>query len=145
MKPSKNAYELIKEFEGCKLAAYRCPAGIWTIGFGHTGQDVYKGLTITQRQADKLLEKDAYVSGLWVDKLVTIKLNQNQYDSLVSFIFNLGPAQFRASTLRAKINRGASPEEIATQFMRWVFASGVKLKGLIKRREREAQLFMKNL
>ena len=136
------ATTLIKEFEGCKLKAYKCPAGIWTIGYGHTGNDVYEGKTITQQEAEVILENDLkrFVDG--VDKLVTVQLTRNQLGALVSFAFNVGLGNFRSSTLLKILNQGRYADA-AEQFLRWDKAGGKVLPGLTKRRHAERTLFLK--
>lgn len=126
----------IKEFEGCSLTAYKCPAGVLTIGYGHT-KGVKAGQKITQAQADALLKSDlkqfeSFVNGLYVCT------SQGQFDSLVDFCFNLGCAALERSTLLKLIRQHASTNDIQKQFMRWVYASGKKMNGLVKRRAWEA-------
>ena len=98
MKTSRNGLELIKRHEGCRLTSYKCLAGIWTIGYGHTGRDVVPGMTITSLQAEELLMKDVR----WAEDAINqenLPLNQNQFDALVSFVYNIGAVNFRSSTL----------------------------------------------
>ena len=105
MNTSTNGLALIKEFEGCKLDAYKCPANIWTIGVGHT-KGVKEGDRITESQALDLLREDMRWVENAIDKHVTAHLNQNQYDALASFIFNCGEFAFYSSTLLKKLNAG---------------------------------------
>lgn len=140
MKTSTNGINLIKNFEGCRLTAYKCPAGVWTIGYGHT-KGVKKGQKITKEQAVNILQDDLKTYENGVKKAVKIDLNQNQFDALVSFTYNVGLGAFRTSTLLKKLNKkdftGASKE-----FPRWNKANGIVLKGLVKRREAEKILFI---
>ena len=133
--------DLIKKYEGCKLEAYKCPAGIWTIGYGHTGQDVFEGKTITQQEADSLLSKDLTRFEKFLNRIIKVPINQNQFNALASFTYNLGMGALQNSTLLKKLNNndfiGA-----ANEFDRWVYANGKKLEGLIKRRKEEKELFL---
>ena len=103
---SPNGQTLIKKFEGLRLTAYQDMVGVWAIGYGHTGPDVKPGLTITQQQADQLLINDLVRFNNGVNALVTVKLNQNQFDALVSFSYNLGLGSLQNSTLLRLLNQG---------------------------------------
>ena len=140
MRTSKKGIDLIKKFEGIKTKAYKCPAGVWTIGYGHT-KDVKKGDTCTMAQAIEFLKEDLRVFEGAIDDLVKVELNQNQFDALVSFVYNVGSGAFQDSTLRKFLNAGHFPLA-AGQFDRWVYAKGVKLEGLVKRRAAEKELFL---
>ena len=131
---------LIKKYEGCQLKAYKCPAGVWTVGVGHT-RGVKEGMTITQEIADKLLQEDIAPTEKALNAL-KINFRQGQFDALVSFIFNLGIGNFNSSTLKKKIVAGAKDEDIAAEFGKWNKAGGKVLAGLTKRREEEAKLWM---
>lgn len=136
------AAPLVKKFEGLRLTAYKCPADVWTIGYGHTGKDVVQGLKWTQAQADAALMDDMAVALCDVRKKVTRQLNDNQLAALVSFVFNLGGGAFGGSTLLKKINSG----DIAgagKEFGKWINAGGKPLPGLVKRRSAEAELWGK--
>lgn len=141
MKTSKNGLDLIKKYEGCRLTAYKCPSGIWTIGYGHTN-GVKKGQKISQKQAEIFLKEDIKKFENGVKKAVFVPLTQNQFDALVSFCYNCGLGAFKTSTLRKKLNakdyKGASNE-----FLRWNKANGVILSGLTRRRKAEKALFDK--
>lgn len=139
MKTSQNGINLIKQFEGCKLTAYKCPAGVWTIGYGHT-KGVKKGQKITKEQAVNFLQDDLKTFENGVKKAVKIDLNQNQFDSLVSFTYNVGLGAFRTSTLLKKLNN-KDYTGAAAEFQRWNKANGKVLNGLIRRRTAEAKLF----
>lgn len=138
-KISNKGIELIRSFEGLELKAYLCPAGILTIGIGHT-KGVKKGDTITEEQALQYFKDDIEPIENYLNKL-NICETQGQFDALVSFIFNLGKGSFSRSTLLKKIKNKASDEEICAQFMRWVYAGGKKLNGLIRRRKAECELW----
>lgn len=135
MKASKEAVEKIKEFEGCRLKAYKCAGGVWTIGYGHTG-GVKEGEEITMDAANELLAMDLMDVEAEVDALG--EWTQGQFDALVSFVFNLGICQFMSSTLYKKIKAGAPKEEIQFQFRRWIYSGGKILPGLQIRRAWEA-------
>ena len=133
---------LVKEFEGLYLTAYVCPAGVLTIGWGHTGPDVYKGMTITTAQAETFLTNDLSKFVTCVSNNLKVKLNPNQVGALVSFSFNVGCGNFQSSTLLRRLNAGEPPNTVATQELpRWVYANGVKLAGLVRRRDREVAFF----
>lgn len=138
------ACNMIKKLEGCKLKAYKCSAGVWTIGYGHT-VGVKDGMKITQQQADKFLEDDLDIFYNCVMKNVGSICNLNQIASLTSFAFNVGNGNFENSTLLKVIK--ANPQnftEIEKQFMRWVFAgSKTPLEGLKNRRIAEFNLYKK--
>ena len=140
MNTSQNGIELIKKFEGCRLETYICPAGVFTIGYGHTGADVKSGLKITQEEAETLLKNDLKAFEKGVQRIIKKELTQNQFDALVSFAYNLGLESLRKSTLAKLINQGKI-KEASSQFERWVYANGVKLNGLIRRRKAEKNLF----
>ena len=135
------AIPLIKEFEGCKLKAYKCPAGVWTIGYGHT-DGVKEGDEITQQEADRLLADDVHSFSAGVQRLVTSDINRNQLGALTSFAFNVGLGNLRHSTLLRLVNKGDFVGA-ANQFPRWNKAGGKVLAGLTRRREAERKLFLK--
>ena len=139
MKASERAYSLIRQFEGLRLTAYRCPAGIWTIGYGHTS-GVVMGMVITKEQAEGLLRQDIATA----EKIVSAEcpnLRQCQFDALVSFVFNAGGGNFRKSTLLKKVKANPDDNSIMDEFLRWVYAKGVVLPGLQKRRLAEMRLY----
>jgi len=140
MKTASHGLGIIKHYEQCRLKAYLCPANIWTIGWGHTN-GVKSGDTCTQAQADKWLEEDLLEAERAVARHVRAGINQNQFDALVSFVYNLGGPQFAGSTLLKLVN-GGDFASAADQFGRWVFAKGVKLDGLVARRSDERHLFL---
>ena len=139
MQISKAGLDLIKQFEGLYLKAYRCPAGVPTIGYGHTA-GVAMGQTITQQQADDYLRRDVRQFERAVARLVTVPLTQGQFDALVSFAFNLGEGALAQSTLLRLLNTG-DYAGAAAQFDRWNKAGGRVLPGLVRRRAAERALF----
>ncbi len=141
MKTSDNGINLIKKFEGLKTKAYKCPGGVWTIGYGHTS-GVKSTDTCTMEQAIEYLKRDLIKFEYDINKLVKVELNQNQFDALVSFVFNEGSEKFKNSTMLKFINNKHFPLA-AGQFDRWVYSKGVKLEGLVKRRKAEKELFLK--
>ena len=147
MNYSKNGLHLTENFEGLRLTAYPDPAtggDPWTIGYGHTGNDVYPGLTITQEQAEELLMKDVQKAAADVNAKVTTDMNQGEFDALVDFVFNCGAGNFNGSTLLKKINEG-DMEGAAQEFDKWDMAAGKHLAGLLRRRQAETAEFLSNL
>lgn len=144
MKTSKAGLDLIKQFEGCRLRAYKCPAGVLTIGFGHTSAagepKVTTGMTITQAQANKILANDLGQYEDAINRLVTVDLTQNQFDALVSFVYNVGPATFAKSTLLKKLNAGQY-DAVPAELMKWTRGGGKELPGLVRRRRAETALW----
>ena len=139
MKSSELLINKIIEFEGCKLQAYKCPAGVWTIGVGHT-KGVKQGQTITKAQAMTLLKGDLLPCENYVNNLSVCK-TQGQFDALVDFAFNLGTAALGRSTL-LKYIRAKKPEQyIREEFAKWVNSKGMRLKGLVIRRAWEADRY----
>ena len=143
MNISQNGIDLIKRVEGCRLKAYRCPAGVLTIGYGHTGSDVSNGMVISQEKAENMLKMDLVVHCNNVTKLVKVPLNQNQFDALVSFEYNVGYGALSTSTLLRLLNQGKYTEA-SKQFERWVYAGGKPLEGLKRRRKAEKELFIRS-
>lgn len=146
MKASQNCVDLIKSFEGYKSKAYLCPAGVPTIGWGSTmyqdGKKVKIGDTITEEEAEDLLMWELDKKSIGLHGLV---LNQNQVDSLLSFIFNLGIGAFKKSTLCKKIRLNPWDTSIREEFMKWnkarVGGKLIELRGLTRRRDAEANLY----
>ena len=139
MKISAEGLSLIKKFEGCELEAYQCSAGVWTIGYGHT-KDIEEGMTITKEQAEEMLVDELHEYESYVNEYVTVELEQNQFDALVSWVYNLGPNNLKASTMLKVLNSGDF-SGVPAQIKRWNKAGGKVLEGLIRRREAEALLF----
>lgn len=145
MRISEQGVDLIKSFEGVSLTAYPDPAtggDPITIGYGHTGPEVYLGLKITQQQADQLLEDDLLKFERGVTELVKVPISQNEFDALVSFAFNLGLGNLKSSTLLRLLNENAHHDEVAAQFLRWDRANGKQMAGLTRRRKAEAAMFL---
>ena len=138
---NKEGLELIKQFEGCKLKAYVCPAGILTVGYGSTGSHVKPGMVITQEQAEELLRSDLRRFEDFVANRCA-PATDNQFSALVSFCFNVGQEALRTSTLR-RLHLEGKYEAAADQFARWNKASGRVLPGLVRRREAERALYVK--
>ena len=137
MKISQNGINLVKRFEGCRLKAYKCPAGVWTIGYGHTGADVWQGLTITQAKAEQLLRQDMMKFETHVMKFNNrYHWNQNEFDALVSFAFNVG------SINQLTQNGKRSRAQIAAAMLKYNRGGGEILPGLTKRRQAEQELFL---
>ena len=139
MKTGSKGIDLIKHFEGCELEAYKCPAGVWTIGYGHI-KGVKEGMTITEHQAEEMLKSELNEYEGYINNLVTAELNQNQFDTMVSWVYNLGGGNLKASTLLKVLNAG-DYAGVPAQMMRWNKAGGKVLEGLTRRRQAEADLF----
>lgn len=138
---SNDAVEMIQSFEGLELAAYRCSAGVLTIGYGHTGPDVSEGMRITKEEADSLFDKDIGFFEKEVDLLTReLDLPQCQFDALVSFAYNLGVSSLQRSTLFKHV-RNRDSAAAAKEFMKWVNAKGKPVKGLFARRGAETAMF----
>lgn len=131
---------LTKQFEGLSLTSYQDQVGVWTIGYGHTGPNVHGGMTITEAQAELLLESDVAAAVTGVNRAVTAQIQQNHFDALVDFAFNLGCASLLSSTLLRLINAG-DLAAAAPQFLLWDHAGGVVVPGLLRRRQAEMDLF----
>lgn len=141
MKTSGEGIALIKKFEGCELNAYQCSADVWTIGYGHT-RGVNEGDTCTKDDAEKILIDDLVEFEGYVNDLVDAELTQNQFDALVAWTFNLGPTNLKSSTLLTRLNSG-DLDDVPHQIKRWNKAGGKVLDGLVRRREAEALLWLK--
>ena len=139
MKTSLEGINLIKHFEGCELEAYKCPAGVWTIGYGHI-KGVQQGDVITEQQADDMLVEELEEYENYIHNLVNCPLNQNQFDALVAWVYNLGSSNLQASTLLKVLNAG-DYAGVPAQMLRWNKAGGKVLEGLTRRRQAEADLF----
>ena len=131
--------QLIKNFEGVRLAAYLCPAQIWTIGYGHT-RTARPGMVISAEEAGWLLDDDLKLTGREVERLVAVPLNGNQFAALCCFAFNVGSLNLGQSTLLRLLNRGWY-EQVPVQLLRWNRAGGEALGGLTRRRAAEAKLW----
>lgn len=143
MKTGNKGLALIKSFESLQLKAYQCPAGVWTIGYGHT-KGVKQGDVIDEKQADQFLKEDCIEAEKAVNAQ-NLTLSQNQFDALVSFVFNVGVGNFQTSTLLKKAKLNAADPTIADEFAKWNKArvKGVLsvLNGLTRRRQAESDLY----
>ena len=142
MKTSPKGITLIKEFEGLRLKAYKCPGGVWTIGYGHT-TGVKPGMVISEAQAEEDLKADLIAFERYLNGL-GLALNQNQFDALVSFIYNVGTGNFSNSTLLRKVRANPRDNSIMDEFLRWVYSKGRVLPGLQRRRLAEMKLYFSN-
>lgn len=139
MKINSEGLELIKSFEGCRLKAYKCPAGVWTIGYGHTA-GVKEGDVITQSQADEFLKSDMAKYEGYVEKHCSeLNLNDNQFSALVSFCYNCGVGNLQM------LVRNRTVTQIAEAIVRYNKANGRVLNGLVRRRKAEQELFTKGM
>lgn len=139
MQTSEKGKEFIKHFEGCKLEAYQCSGDVWTIGCGHT-RGVEEGDKISKKQADALLSADIEMVETHVQRLITVDLDQSQWDAIVSWCFNLGCGNLRASTMLQVINSGEL-DKVSEQIIRWDKVGKKAVAGLTRRRKAEADLF----
>ena len=140
MKTSQKGIDLSKRFEGFSPTAYLCPAGVWTIGYGHTA-GVRAGDSVDEDTAEDFLREDLADAEGAVGKYVKVPLKQWQFDALVSFTFNLGSGNLYSSTLLKKVNRNPDDSAIRQEFEKWVYAGGRVLKGLVDRRKAEADMY----
>jgi lysozyme len=144
---SADGLALIKSFEGClkprpdgQLDAYRCPAGVWTIGYGCT-IGVHEGMVLTHDEASRMFARELGHFEIIVGRLVTVPLTQHEFDALVSFAYNCGEGALAGSTVLRELN-GGRPENVPAQLMRWTKGGGRVLNGLIRRRKAEGALFL---
>ncbi|MCT8349473.1 lysozyme [Photorhabdus temperata] len=140
MQISEKGLSKLKGYEGLSLTAYRCPAGVWTIGYGHT-RGVKPGDVVTDKQAEQFLLEDLAPAYITIESNVKVPLTQGQFDALCSFIFNFGTGAFVRSTLLKKLNAG-DYRGAADEFMRWNMAGGRVLPGLDARRASEKTMFL---
>ena len=146
IKTGSAGIDMIKHFEGFRSAPYKCPAGIPTIGYGATFYTNGKKVTmsdksITETEAVALLKSMLVSFEKYVDSYCVDAINQNQFDALVSFCYNLGPSNLKSSTLIKKVNANPNDPAIRVEFMKWTKAGGRTLAGLVKRREAESNLY----
>lgn len=147
MQTSEQGIKMIIAFEGIEEKAYKCPSGVWTIGVGHTGEvddrPINAGMHITQEKAMQLLRQDlAHFEEYINAEPYAKKLQQHQFDALVSFVFNIGTAAFHSSTMRRKLCSGADNDSVAAEFGRWIYGKKGMLPGLVRRRKIEAEMFL---
>lgn len=144
MKMTEEGLALIRRFEGFRPTAYRCPAGAWTIGYGHTSQAgppaVAAGMTISEAEARRILQADVECFAAAVRAALTRELSPAQFSALVSFTYNVGPGAFRGSSVLKAVNEGRLAE-VPGLLRRWVKADGRVLDGLVRRRVAEGEMF----
>ncbi len=133
--------DLIKSFEQCRLKSYQDQKGVWTIGWGVTGSDVFEGLTITQEQADQSFSDHLQKFCEDVEQAVIVDLNDNQFGALVSLVYNIGAEAFIDSTLLRRLNVG-DYVDASYEFLKWNHVNGAVNAGLSRRRLAEKALFM---
>jgi len=148
MKLNNDGIALMHMYEGLRLDAYLCPAGVWTIGYGNTfyenGTRVKKGNVITKDRAEELFKNIVKINfELPMSRLIDVELNDNQYSALVSFTYNVGIGNLSKSTLLKMVNKNPNNHLIREQFLRWNKANGKPFLGLTKRRTAEANLYFK--
>lgn len=137
---NKTGLSLTEGCEGCRCQAYQDQAGVWTIGYGHTGPDVHAGLVITPQQAEALLAQDVSKAAACINNSVSVALSQDEFDALVDFAFNIGVGAFEKSTMLVDLN-DSNFTAAAQQFELWDHAGGQVVAGLLNRRNQEAALF----
>ena len=135
-----HAMALIKRWEGCRLVAYKCPAGVWTIGWGATGPGITEGVRWTQAQADERLARDVEKFMVGVRKLLRRPVTEAQLGAMTSLAYNIGLGAFAGSTLLRLFNAGQT-DLAAAQFAVWRRAGGKVLSGLVNRRADERRVF----
>lgn len=140
MKISLEGISLIKKFEGCELVSYQDSVGVWTIGYGHT-KGVKQGMKISKEQANDMLFDELKEYEGYINDYVDVPLAQCQFDALVAWVYNLGPSALKSSTMLKELNKG-NYEKVPSEIKRWNKAGGEVLKGLVRRREAEALLFL---
>ena len=139
METSQDGLKLIKKFEGCELKSYQDSVGVWTIGYGHT-KGVEEGQEITQEEAEEMLASELSEYEGYINDMVECDLEQNQFDALVAWVYNLGPTNLRSSTMLKRLNAN-DLDDVPNQIKRWDKAGGKVLAGLVRRREAEALMF----
>ena len=147
MQVNAEGYSLIKKFEGCRLKAYRCPANVLTIGYGNTfyenGDKVKEGDIITQKRAEELAKFIIDQFAVSITPFIKQPLTENQFSACVSLAYNIGTGNFKKSSVFKKLNINSLDATIADSFRLWNKGGGVVLKGLVRRREAEIQLYFK--
>jgi lysozyme len=147
MKVNAEGYALIKKFEGCRLKAYKCPANVWTIGYGNTfyenGMKVKEGDVITQQRAEELAKFIIDQFAVTIEPFIQKPLTDNQFSACVSLAYNIGTSGFKRSSVFKKLNINPNDPTIADSFKLWNKGGGKILAGLVKRREAEIALYFK--
>jgi lysozyme len=141
MRCNESGLSIIREFEGLRLKAYHCPAGVLTIGYGHT-RGVKQGDTVTEEIAERLLLQDVATVEAAIPRLITVPLNTNQFSAICAFLFNIGSDRLRGTRSQSVLNRGHYLE-FADRLLIWNKANGKELSGLTRRRKAERELFLK--
>lgn len=144
MRASKNALDLVKQFESCRLYAYEDQGGVWTVGWGTTGPGINERTSVSQGIADAMLKSDIAQLGEHITPLVGLITNQDQFDALVSLVYNIGITAFKNSTMLKKI-RAHDLKGAAEEFDKWVHVHKVVSDGLVRRRKAEKALFSRKL
>ena len=137
---NERGVDIIKEFEGLRLTSYLCAAKVWTIGYGHTGPDVYQGMTITKQTAEDLLRGDLLYFEHGVDSLIETA-TENEFSAMVSLAFNIGLGNFKKSSVLKYHNIGKRAQA-ANSFLLWIKGGGRQLPGLVRRRSAERSLYL---
>jgi lysozyme len=137
---NERGIDIIKEFEGLRLTSYLCPAKVWTIGYGHTGPDVYGGLAISQQTSEDLLRGDLLYFEHGVDSLIETA-TENEFSAMVSLAFNIGIGNFKTSSVLKYHNLGKRAQA-ANSFLLWIKGGGRELPGLVRRRIAERSLYL---
>lgn len=147
MQINKAGYELLKRFEGCRLKSYKCPSAVWTIGYGNTfyedGTKVKEGDVITQARAEQLAQNIVDKFAASIRPMILQPLNENQFSACVSLAYNIGIGGFKKSSVLKKLNVNPNDPTIANSFLLWNKGGGVILKGLVRRRNAEIELYFK--
>ena len=133
--------EIIKKYEGFSSQAYKCPAGVWTVGWGHTGRDINKDTILTREEAELMLKKDVTNLQEQILFLLDGKPSMNELDALTSLVYNVGLGAFKKSRLLKRINLKDNPELVAKEWIEFNKVNGKVVKGLIRRRAEEISLY----
>lgn len=142
MKMNDKGRALVRHFEGLRLDSYRCPAGVATVGYGHTGPDVRIPMEITAGEAERLLDSDlARFESVLTAMLNGVETSEDEFSAMCSLMFNIGPGRFATSTLLKRHKLG-NKMGAANAFLSWIFGGGRKLPGLMRRREAERELYL---
>lgn len=142
MKTGQKGIDLIKQYEGLRLVGYLCPANIPTVGYGTTGPNIRVGMRITEGEAEEFLRNSLTSIEQGLSRTVTVPLNQNEFDALVSFAYNVGSGALYSSTLLKLLNSGVDKKTVAAEFLRWDKVNGKPVLGLTRRRKSEHDLFL---
>lgn len=140
---NQKGLNLIKHFEGCRLEVYLDAVGLPTVGYGHMDKSLKVGDNITQEEADRLLAEDLARFEDGVNDLLAVHVNDNEFSALVCLAFNIGLGAFGKSTLLKKVNN--KMPDAAQEFLKWTKAGGTVLKGLVRRRQAEMELFLEEV